>query len=89
MSERIRVRLILARLDEGTEPCVIGAIDEAIWEHWNDEDESDWRKSAHGLWGFAGGTTYREVWAEFPPQDLVDAYETPVVHGHIPEDDPA
>jgi hypothetical protein len=82
MSEAIRVRLLLARFWDDTEPVVIGSVDAAIWEHWEDSDEAAWKKKCQESWG-ADPSDYecREVWAEFSPQDLVDAFATPVVQG--------
>lgn len=83
MSETIRVRMLLARMDDDTEPSVVAAIDEAIWEHWDDADEAEWIAGGKESWGAITDTEFRVVVAEFAPQDLVDAFATPKVRGTI------
>jgi hypothetical protein len=78
----IRVRLMLVRFPDDTEPVVVGAVDETVLEHWDESIEAAWRRACEETWG-ADPTDceWREIWAEFAPQDLVDAFETPVVQG--------
>lgn len=88
MSEVIRVRLLLAKFPDDTEPVVIGCVDETIWDFWEEEDERVWRDAARTSWG-ADPTDYewREVWAEFAPADLVEAFRTPVVAATVSNTD--
>lgn len=84
MSETVRVRLLLAKFHGDTEPSVVAAIDQSIWDHWDDADESAWRTEAQRLWGCdPTDCEWREIWAEFAPQDLVDAFAAPVVQGTV------
>lgn len=85
MSEVIRARLLLARMGEDTEPSVIGAVDETIWENWTDEDEAAWIRDGKTLWGIDYDTEFKAVWVEFAPQDLVDAFATVTVQGRVKE----
>jgi hypothetical protein len=83
MSEMIRARLFLARMSDDSEPCICAAIDELIWENWDDEAEAEWIAAAKQTWGIQQDTEFKTVVAEFAPQDLVDAFETPTVTGKV------
>ena len=84
MSESIRVRLMLVKFPGDTEPVVVGAIDQTVWDHWDDEDEAAWVKRCQDTWGAdPKDCEWRQVWADFAPQELADAFETPVVSGSV------
>lgn len=84
MGETIRARVLLAKFPDDTEPCVVAAVDETIWEHWEDADERAWLANGKRTWGMDEATEWREVWVEFAPADLVAAFATPVVRGSVP-----
>lgn len=81
--EKVRVRLMLARMEGDTEPVCVGAIDETVWEHWVAEDEREWREGCQSVWGITVDTEWREVWVEFAPDDLVAAFATPSIEGTV------
>lgn len=82
--ESVKVRLLLARFHGDTEPVIVAAIDQTIWDHWDDEDEADWRKEGQRRWGMdPTDCEWSEVWAVFAPQDLVDAFATPEISGSV------
>ncbi len=86
MSETIRARVMLAKFFDDTEPSIVGAVDETVWEHWDDSDEAQWRKQCETSWGMdPTDCEWREIWVEFAPQDLVDAFKTPIVRGEVKE----
>jgi hypothetical protein len=79
VSKTIRARLLLARFYGDVEPCIVAAIDESIWDHWDDDDEAQWVADGKRLWGIdSTDCEWSQAWAEFAPQSLVDAF-VPVV----------
>lgn len=83
MSEQIRARVLLAKMVGDTEPSIVAAIDETLWEHWTDADEADWVEAGKKTWGIDCDTVFKVVVASFDPQDLVDAFASPVVQGRV------
>jgi hypothetical protein len=87
MSEQTRARLLLARFHGDTQPSIVAAIDETVWDHWDSEDEADWRKTAQRMWGMdPTDCEWSEVWAVFSPRDLVEAFATPSVAAGVVAD---
>lgn len=84
MSERVMVRLLLARFPGDTEPHVVAGVDRTVWDHWDNDDEARWKTDAQRLWGCdPTDCEWREVWAVFAPQALVDAFATPEVDADV------
>lgn len=85
MSDRVRVRLLLAKFFGADEtPTIVSCVDASIWEHWEDEDEKAWRNSAKRTWGLdPSDCEWVEVWAEFDPDALSAAFVTPSIEGSI------
>lgn len=81
---KVRVRLLLARWEEGDTPTVVASIDQTIWEHWDDEDEAAWIAEGKRQWGIdPSDCEWKEVWAELPAGALTDAFTTPTVTGEV------
>lgn len=86
MSERVRVRLLLAKMPSDEDPSVVAAIDGRIWELWDDDDEAAWRKTGEATWGLdPRDCEWREVWATFASEDLTETFAAPEVHGQVEE----
>lgn len=85
MSDRIRVRLLLAKFwGEDETPTVVAAVDQSVWDHWEEVDETAWRKNAERAWGLdPSDCEWREVWADFDLQALRAAFATPVLRGDV------
>lgn len=84
MSEAIRARLLLARFHGDTEPVIVAALDQSVWEHIEEEDEKRWRADAERLWGMdPSDCEWAEVWAEFAPDDLAAAFKAQSVQGSV------
>jgi cupin superfamily acireductone dioxygenase involved in methionine salvage len=80
MSEQIKARLLLARFHSDTEPTIVAAVDMAIWEHWDEDEEAAWVKQGQRTFGLDHrDCEWSQVWAVFAPQDLVEAFATPEV----------
>lgn len=84
MNEVVRVRLLLAKFYDDTDPTVVHAVDERVWEHWGDEEDNAWRKEGQRTWGIdPSDCEWKEVWAEFSPDELAHAFATPTVKGEV------
>lgn len=81
----VRVRLLLAKFwDEDETPTIVSAVDQSVWEHWEQADEDRWRDDAKRSWGLdPSDYEWREVWADFDPAALRAAFQTPAVEGVI------
>lgn len=84
---KVRVRLLLARMDGDAVPSVIAAIDETVWEQWTDEDEAAWLRSGKELWGISYDTDFKVVVAEFSEEALAAAFAVPVIPGEVSSGD--
>lgn len=88
MSEQVRVRLLLCKHEGDTEPTIVGAMDETVWELIDERAEEAWLKWQKQWWGSdPADYEWREVWATFAPGDLVAAFETPAVAGRVELED--
>lgn len=81
----VRVRLLLAKFwDEDETPTIVSAVDQSVWEHWEQADEDRWRSDGQRSWGLdPSDCEWREVWADLDPAALRAAFQTPVVEGVI------
>jgi hypothetical protein len=70
-------------MNEEDTPSVVAAIDEAIWEHWTDEDEAAWIKRGKETWGLYVDTEFKVVVAEFSADALASVFATPVLEGRV------
>ena len=82
---RVRVRLLLAKFwDENETPTIVSAVDQCVWEHWEQADEDRWRSDAQRSWGLdPTDCEWREVWADFDQDALRGAFATPAVEGEV------
>jgi hypothetical protein len=81
----VRVRLLLAKFwGEDQTPTIVAAVDQSVWEHWEQADEDEWRKAAQRSWGLdPSDCEWQEVWATFDPAALRGAFATPAVEGTL------
>jgi hypothetical protein len=79
----MRARLLLAKMTGDTIPCVIGAVDETVWENWTDDDEIAWIRDGKTLWGIDYDTEFAQVVLEVSDESLVAAFATVVVQGEV------
>lgn len=80
----MKVRLLLSRFygDESETPTVVAAIDQTIWEHWEDSDEEAWRAAGKRAWGMdPSDCEWAEVWVMVSGMDLARAFVVPIVFG--------
>lgn len=82
---RVRVRLLLAKFwGEDETPTIVAAVDQSVWEHWEEADEQAWRSAAERSWGLdPSDCDWREIWADFDPEALREAFSIPAVKGVI------
>ena len=76
-ASRYRVRLLLAKHPDDTQPTVIGCLDETVWENIDEEYEERWRRDAKETFGGSDGALgyeYRECWASFEIDDLANVF---------------
>lgn len=83
MSKIIQARLLLARMGDDVEPCIVAAIDHTVWENWDDDEEAAWIKAGKKTWGIDYDTEFKVVDATFPAWQIVAAFDTPVVDGQV------
>ena len=81
----VRARLLLAKFwDEDETPTIVSAVDQSVWEHWEQADEDRWRADAQRQWGLdPSDVEWREVWADFDQDALRAVFVTPDVEGVI------
>lgn len=77
MSERVRIRLILAKRPEESYPTIIGCMDETVWEHCDEEYEDKWRAESKERFGAPERYEFREVWAHLSLDALGEVFTTP------------
>lgn len=80
-----RVRLLIARLDEDETPFIAGGVNEAVWEH--DEDDTAMKALRESFDpGGQMGYDFVEVWCHVPQGDLNKLFVKPDLDGAIRKD---
>ena len=82
-----RLRLLLAKHPDDSEPAMVGAMDETVWENIDEDAEARYWAVAKAQFGDPPGYEYRETWVEFPASALRAVYDTPKIVGTVSDGD--